>query len=262
MANELYKNGLATSAEGADAFISSCLQITGNVFWVDSVNGNVANPGTEESPKALLSEALTAASSTVGDIIVCKANHVETVGAALTISKPVMIFGLGSGTSRPSFTIDAAGARLDVTSQHVSLVGLRFPVGSTAINQNRVQIAALDVLVKSCDFLCGANDAATIELLASADGCVIDSCTFEVIVDGPNSGILVSSATNVSLHVKDCSFDGGTFNWDDAGIFSAATHEFIYERPTLTDNANIIHTAAAVGYVSDPTVNAGSRIEV
>jgi hypothetical protein len=83
-----------------------------------------------------------------------------------------------------------------------------------------------------------------------------------VSADGPDSGILVESADAVGLVVKDCTFNGGTYNWDDAGLYSNAAHlNFWYDTNTLTD-ARIVHAAAAKGLISNTVASEGSSVRV
>lgn len=264
MPNELHKTGIVLETDSEDPFIINCLEITGNVWWVDSVNGDAANPGTEESPFALLSEAVSASSSSVGDIIILKANHTESFSSVIVINKPVQIFGLGFGSSKPGFTKADDGGRIDFTVQHVSLNGVRFPEAAASTlgggSGEKIRISATNAKIKDCAFLFGVSDQRGIEIDAAL--ALVDSCTFEITGDGLNGSAVEVNIDSTSARVKDCSFNGGDSNWFNGAIYGQDEHKFIYERPTLTNSANIVHTAAATGYIIDPSIGAGSRIEV
>lgn len=249
-----FENGMVSTASGADSFIYSDIFVTGAVHWVDSVNGNDANAGTFEEPLATLAQAITNATANNGDVIICKSGHTETVGSTITVSKAgLKIFGMGSGTSRPSFTVNAATDGIDVTGADVELNNLYFPAGTTATNTARINVGAARCRIKNCGFVCGAYDADTITIPDAGDGCEIDSCTFTVSADGPNAGVKVESATALGLKIKNCSFSGGSsaIGWDDGAIYSAVAHtEYEYSAITLTYYSHIIHTAAAKGWCS------------
>lgn len=265
MATKHYENGIVGSSEGGSAEIASDIFVTGAVYWVDSVDGNDSNAGTNRnSPKATLASAYSSATANNGDIIIIESGHSESLGSSVTLSKAgVRIFGLGSGSNKPSFTVTANVDALDITAARQEINGLRFPVGTTTGNTSRVNIAAAHCRVVDCDFLCGQYDQNSITIPDAGDDALVQGCTFTISADGPDSGILVESATLLGLEIKDCSFDGGSYDFDDAAVYSAVAHtEYRYDGNTLTNKASIIHTAAAKGQVSGTVAGDTSRVEV
>lgn len=265
MATAHYENGIIGTSEGGHTDFSQDVFITGDVFWVDSVNGNDSNGGTNRNEaKATLASAQTAASANNGDVIFLESGHTESLGASLAISKAgLTIVGLGSGSSKPNFTVTAAVDGLDVTGARVRIVGLRFPVGTTATNTSRINIGAAGVVIEDCDFLCGAEDLESITIPDAGDDCEINGCTFTVSADGPDAGIEVEAAGVLGLKVISCTFDGGSDDFDNAGLHSAVAHtEFYYQNNTLSNKASIIHTAAAKGICTGTIAGDGSRVEV
>lgn len=258
-----FENGIVSSATSADTFIKEDVYMTGAIRWVDSVTGNSGNPGTELLPLDTLANAVTASAASGNDIIIIKAGHTETVGSAITIDKASLkIFGCGTGTSKPSFTCNFAGDCIDVTAGDVELNNLRFPVGTTANNTARINIgnSVNDVKVKSCDFLCGVRDIDTITLGDGA-GHIIENCTFTISADGPDRGIIFESADSTAVTIKDCTFDGGSFGWDDAAIYANVAHTiWHYDNITLTSGATVLHTQNSIGLISRPTIGAGCWI--
>jgi hypothetical protein len=254
------ENGLASTG---DSVLDSELLITGSVFWVDSVNGNDSNSGFYEKPYATLAAAISAATANNGDIIVIKSGHSETLTSAITVSKAgLKIYGLGSGSNAPNFLVNAAIDGFDVTGANVELNNFYFPAGTTAGNNSRINVGASGVVIKDCEFLCGLYDQNTITIPAAGVNAKVDSCTFTVSADGPDAGILVESASVIGLNVNACTFDGGTYNWDDAGIYSNVAHtEFYYSGIILSNAARIRHAQAnAKGHVFNPTVDETSEI--
>lgn len=260
----LYELGLTNDA-GAANFIKNELITTGDVFWVDSVNGNDSNDGKEATPFATLAAALSTAASDNGDIIVIKAGHAEILAAPITIAEDgICIFGLGSGANAPTFTVNAAIVGISVEADNIIINNLRFPEGTTTPNTSRMDLTKEGAMIQNCAFLCGVNDLNSIRLaVANAKSSSINSCSFSVEADGPDSAILISNASANGNRIENCSFDGKTFNWDDAAIFSSVAHlRFIYENITLTGNASILHTAAAKGSTSNIIADDGSSVTI
>lgn len=257
-------NGFASSTSGADNFIQDHVVATGNVIWVDSQTGNDANTGSEGQPLATLGQAITNASASNGDIVIIKSGHTETLSSQLTINKAgVKIFGIGNGTSAPAFTVSAAIVGIDVTGAYVELNNLYFPEGITLDNTCRVKLDAAGIRVKNCRFKCGVHDVDSMLLTANAVHADIDSVAMTITADGPNSGIVVQSASTVGLKVTDCSFDGGAFNWDNAAIYSTVDHlNYRYETITLTNEASIKHSGTGnKGVIGNLTAGDGSQVQ-
>ena len=257
-------NGFADSSSGADDFIQNHVVTTGAIHWVYSVTGSDSNPGTEGRPLASIAQAITNATANNGDIILVKSGHSETLTSAITVNKAgLRIFGIGSGTSAPSITVNAAIDGINVTADDVELNNIYFPVGTTAINTARVNVDADRARIKNCRFNCGLYDSNTITLTANASNCEIDSVSMSVTADGPDSGILIEGAIT-GLHIFNSSFDGGSYNWDDAAIYSASAHvNFRYETITLTNEASISHTNSSnKGVIGDLIEGDGSQVQV
>lgn len=264
MATPNYEGGIVATDSGGDEFIYNDLIITGAVYWVDSVNGSDSNAGTEEFPFQTLSAAVTAATASSGDIIILKSGHSQTLSSSQSIAKAgLKIYGLGTGSSKATINTSANIDILNITANDVEINGVRFTAGTTTANTARINIDAARVKVKSCVFLCGAYDANTITITANGVGATIESCTFTVSADGPDSGILIESASAHGVKLISNSFNGGTYGWDDAAVYSASAHlQFHYEENTLTSKAHIVHTAAAKGWCSGTVAGDNCRVSI
>lgn len=265
MATKQFENGIIGTTEGGFADFSQDIFTTGAVFWINSVNGNDSNAGTNRNePKATLASAISAATANNGDIIFLESGHTESLGSAITLSKAgITIVGLGSGTNKPKFTVNAAVDGIDITAVRNRLYNLRFPVGTTATNTSRVNVGATGCSIVDCDFLCGANDLHTITLPAAAVDCEINGCSFTISSDGADEAIIVESASALGLKVIGCTFDGGSYAFDNGAIYSAVAHtEYLYRDNVLVNLAHIIHTAAAKGMCTGTVAEDGCRVEV
>src|SRR4051812_38254134 len=114
--SSLYEGGIASSTSGADEIITQDIIITGNVYYVDSVGGSDANDGSENYPFATLNTCMSSVTGSNGDVVIIKSGHTETISSALTLSKCVRIFGLGTGSSRPKFPPSAAIKMFDLSA--------------------------------------------------------------------------------------------------------------------------------------------------
>lgn len=258
------ESGFAETGE-ADSFVTNDVIATGAVHWVYSVSGNNANPGNEALPLATLAQAITNATASNGDIIIIKAGHTETISSSVTISKAgLKIFGIGEGSDAPNFGVSAAIDAINVTANDVELNNLYFIQGTTISNTSRVNVDARNVVLKNCTFLSGQYDQNTVTLTANAIDCKIDSCTFTVSNDGPDYGVIVESASAVGLNITNTTFNGGTYNWDIAAVYSNVAHlNYRYEQITLTGDAPIQHAnSGAKGVMSQIIAAEGSSVTV
>lgn len=105
----------------------------GQVFWVcnrttlepGEVAGSNGNDGTYYRPFSTVAYALSRCTANAGDIVMVKPGHAETIADATTLAlnkAGVAIVGLGSGSTRPTFTFTtAATANIPVTAANVSI---------------------------------------------------------------------------------------------------------------------------------------------
>lgn len=259
------EDGLATSSEGADTFITKDILSTGAIHWVDSATGSDSNSGSEQSPLATLAQAVTNATASNGDIIVVKSGHTETLTSGITVNKAgLKIFGIGSGSSAPKFTVAAAIDGISVTANDVELNNLYFPVGTTANNTARVNVDARRVRIKGCTFLCGQYDVSSVTITANGIDCEINSCTFTISADGPDHGVIVENAAAHGLFIYNSTFNGGSYNWDVAAIYSNVAHlNWLYDTVTLTGDAGVQHANTSnKGVFSNMISSTGSQVQV
>lgn len=252
--------GLASTG---DAFLDEELITSGVVHWVHSGTGNDANPGTYELPLATLAQAVTNATASNGDIVVLKSGHAETLTSAVVLSKAgVKFFGLGSGSSAPSFTCNAAVDLIQVTAADVEINNFYFPAATTGICTGLIDAGAADLRIKGCTFVCGEFTQYAVTVPAAGTNLRIENCQFSVSADGPDAGVIVESASATGLYIANTTFDGGTYNWDDAALYSTVGHlRFVYDSVTLTNYARMRHTSSsAKGIASNLIVDAGGEV--
>lgn len=256
----IQNDGFTDSA--ADDFISSSVIATGAVHWVDSQTGSDANSGAECFPVATLQQAITNATANNGDLIIIKSGHAQVLSTTVALSKAgVRVFGIGAATLAPQFTVAAAIDGITVTANDCELNNLYFPVGTAVNNTARINVDARNVRVKGCTFKCGARDIDTITVTANGIDAKIDSVSLEVMAAGPQTGVKIESAAAAGLSIENSAFSGGEIGWSLGGVYSGFAHlNYRYEAINLTECANIVHSAAAKGVLSDITADDGSQV--
>ncbi len=130
----------------------------GQVFWVGNnaaslLNGHKGasdgNKGTFEAPFSTIDYAIGKCTAGRGDIIFVKPGHAETISAAGAIAADVAnvaIVGLGTGSARPTITLDTATTTtISVSAANVTFKNLIF-------SANFADIVALFTLTTAANF--------------------------------------------------------------------------------------------------------------
>ncbi len=161
MALTNFPNGITSF--GVPSIGSGQLPVTnGNYYFVcnaSTANGSDGNDGTSvDAPLATLAAAISKCSTDAkgDDVITILPGHAETISSntALTFNVAGMtIVGLGTGSLRPTFTLDTA-------------------------NTCRIPVSAANIKISGCIFVGNFLSIATCFLLTTAPGFWVDSCAF------------------------------------------------------------------------------------
>lgn len=241
-----YPNGLAGTGPTLATYTND--YFSGAVLWLDTVNGNNANAGTDrELPVATLAQAYTNASA--GDIIVIEAGSSESISSSQALAKAgLSIVGLGTGSSRPRYTAASTIDMFSITAAATRIHNLYFPA-STAVATSRVKTAAAETEIDSCYFECGTSDTACAVLVAtSGNSCRIIDTTCAVTASRPAVGVSVTGAVT-DLRIKNLTLNGGSYGWSDYAlkVSGAATRMFITQL-TLTNRSDFGVTVTGSSY--------------
>lgn len=267
MAVQVRPNGITTAT--APLTLTRTPYVTqASIYYVDSVTGSDSNTGLlQEKPKATVfgaSGALSVASSSASTLIVCLATHRETVSSSYAWGViGAMIIGLGSGTSRPTFTSAVAGIMLDMTGANAGECWLENLVfaASTAATTARISTDEAGLTIKDCQFNCGANDTAdTVLITGLVYARTISGCTFTVTASGAARGLRINSGGS-HVVIEDCTFDGGAYGWagDACGFVTTACPLFRIRNLTLSNYSDLnIGVSGCKGYISGYTIDATS----
>jgi len=262
--------GLTNFPNGVSSFGIPVLPIlgpvsTGNVFFVDSNNGNDGNKGTKDKPVASLDTALSKCTANQGDTIYLMPAHAETITGAggITLDKAgVNIIGLGRYDTRPRFLMDgAATVTALVTAANVSLSNCIFAAGHADI-ATCFHISAKGFRLESCRFEQNTTDENWVDIIHAGtadndyDGLEIVNCEIEQVDAAFVTAIdLLKDANDVKLISNRIigDFDASPY----APIYCASTEV----QKNILVQGNLIHNAhdanAAVGIAIANTASTG-----
>lgn len=143
----------------------------GKVFWVSNVTtgllpgqrgGSNGNTGTFDSPFATVDYAIGQCVAGRGDIILVKPGHAETLSSAGAITADVAgvaIIGLGSGSMRPTFTLNtAATTTVAVSAANVTFKNLIFSANFADITAVFTTTTAAWLTIEDCRFQATATN--------------------------------------------------------------------------------------------------------
>lgn len=225
---------------------------SGKVFWVDSVHGSANNNGTFDHPLSSIARALTKCVASRGDIIMCKAGHIETVSTATSCVLSVIgvcIVFLGSGANRATIKPTATGAYVSVTAAGVSLINPRFLTGIDAVAKG-INVAAADFAMVNAEYYDDAAKASTIQVLttSAAVRLYIDGYKYFVSTTGTQKTDGIKTVGDIAGAVLKNIDIRGDFSTSPVNVSAAVTNlqlENIYANnlsagpnPALTLHAN------------------------
>ncbi len=183
---------------------------SGDIKWVDSVNGSNNYDGTQNWPKASVEYLITNDLVTAGDIIICKPGHVETLAGASTFDiAGVCVVFLGEGANKAYINLTATGAYLNITATGVTLLNPKFVTGIDAVAKG-LQIAAADFTMAGAEYHDAAGLASTIQVLttSAADRMVIDGYRYFVSTTGTQKTDGIKTVAGTGIVIKNVQIVG------------------------------------------------------
>jgi hypothetical protein len=197
---------------------------TGSYFFVSSVVGSNGNNGKSPStPLATLAQAQAYATAAKGDVVVLMPGHAETLTAVLALSKSgLTVVGLGAGTLKPTFTVNAAADGLSLTGASVSVHNIHFAAPETDEATAMINIAAAGCSISNITGIgskTAKNFVDCITIASGADDLTINGLHISNTTVAVNSFISIEAAVaRLRLENVDCFGDVAT-----AGLIDAAT---------------------------------------
>lgn len=175
------------------------------VFWVDSVHGSDGNRGTFDRPFSTIDYAVGQCTASVGDVIMVKAGHVETVTAAAGIALDVAgitLVGLGNSRNRPKINFTTAvGASMKVTAANITMSNFWFTGGIDALT-NPIHVDAADFVLTDWTYT-DVTGQCTDCVLTTANADRMELANFEydgATAAGTNAGIAIVGGDGIKIH--------------------------------------------------------------
>jgi hypothetical protein len=204
----------------------------GKVFWVSNAatllqgqrGGSDGNRGDFNSPFGTLNYAITQCTAARGDVIFIKPGHAETISTATALALNVAgaaVVGLGTGSQRPTFTLDTATtATIGVSAANVTVKNCIFTanfadivsvfttttakyftledcyIKATATNMNFLNVVDTDATTNNCDGLALINNKWFEPDLATVGMVKMDGTNDDVTID--NNYVRVGVNNNVA----------------------------------------------------------------
>ncbi len=194
---------------------------TGDTWFVSSVSGSDGNGGNSVSSAfATLAQALSVAAA--GDTIVLMPSHAETYTAVKTISTAgLTIVGIGVGTRKPTFTINAAADCFSLAAASITVENVHIAAPETDAATAMFNVAAAGCTLRGITGIgskTAKNFVDCFTIAAGADDLLIEDCEIY------NSVVPVNSFVNIEAAVARLRIFNSFFFGDcvTAGIIDAA----------------------------------------
>lgn len=249
----------------------------GKVFWLnnssvltqDGIGASNTNGGTYKAPWSTLSYAVSACILNRGDIIMVMPGHAETISSstALTLSNSgVAVIGLGSGSLRPTFTLDTANtATINITGDNIAFSNCLFKANFLSIASLFTLTTAKNFLLSDCEFkdtssILNFKTIVTTDATSNhADGLQIERCNWFGVGTTANSCLIKMVGTNDRLTIKDSYIAHAATT--DAGLMPISTGKLVTNARIEGNTINLVGSSSAstgVIITTDGTTNSGS----
>lgn len=250
---------------------------TGKVFWVSNASatqlvgvktGADTNKGTFNDPFATLAAALSACTSSRGDVILIKPGHAETLSSAsaLTVSTAgVAIVGLGIGTLRPTFTLDTATTTtINVTAANVTFKNIVVSANFADIVSAFTTTTAKYFTLEDCRIQATATNMNFLNVIdtnattADTDGLAVINCVW-IEPDAATLGLIKMDGTNAGVRIEDNYVQAGVNN-NVATLMAIATGKIVTNARVLRNMVYRLNTDTATGgllVTTDGSTNSG-----
>lgn len=231
---------------GAGSFVTA-----GNVWYVSSTKGSNSNSGKDPAfPFATIAQAQSAATASNGDIVIILPGHAETVTAAITLSKAgVSYIGLGTGSLKPSITVNGTVDGITITGANVTVGNFHFPAPETDDATAMINVAAAGarlIGISGIGSQTSKNFTDGITVASGGDDLVIEGLKLNNTVVDMVSAISLEAAV-ARAEIRNCNIQG---QFSTAALMDEATSTL-----NLVENNLFKNTKAATAVVTFTTGN-------
>lgn len=247
----------------------------GKVFWVSNAStlqvgqrgGSDGNKGTFDSPFGTLDYAIGQCTANRGDVIFIKPGHAETISSATAVAADVAgvaIIGLGTGSLRPTFTLDTATtATIPVSAANVTFKNLIFTANFADIVSFFTLTTAKYFTLEDCYFKATATNMNALYVVDTdatsnnADGLAIINCKW-IEPDTATVSMVKMDGTNADVTLENNFVELGVNN-NKAALVTIATGKVVTNGYIVGNKIYRLNTDTATGaiVVSSDGTNTG-----
>ena len=231
----------------------------GEIFWVNNstvlpVRGApgradsgvaITGKGTYNRPFATINQALAKCTALRGDIVMVMPGYTETNAATLSTGTTldvagVAIIGLGTGTLKPTITLDHVTADINVTADDMLIYNFRF-VGGIANVVHCLHVTGADFTVDSCEFIPDVAASVIQNSILSTNvafGLTVRNCLFQMETSITGVAISDEAITGIDFDGDNTTIVGNTFMgfFTSSPIFNTTT---LCQGVLITDNTAV-----------------------
>jgi hypothetical protein len=211
---------------------------TGKVYYVSSTKGSNGNIGTDpDFPLATIAAAQSAATASVGDMVVVLPGHSETLTAALTLSKAGVTYtGLGNGLLRPTITGNGTIDAIDITGANITVENFQFPAPGTDDQTADINVSGAGVTIRNTYHIGSQTSKNKTDIITVASG------ANDLLIEGMQAyNVTVDCVSAISLEaavarpvIQNCLIQG-TFS--TAAVMDEATATLVTVRNSIIKNS-------------------------
>jgi len=234
---------------------------TGNVFFVDSVNGSDGNTGKRPSQAfATLDKATNSCTANHNDIVYILPNHAETISGATSWVPDVagvQYIGIGLGADAPELTFSATGSSILIGGGNNLFQNIRFIAGISNVAL-ACDVNAHHVTFDNCvwDYSTTGYDFIICIDATAYDYCTIQNCRFIAETSSTDSDRAIHFEDSNHLIIRNNLFTGmytvAVISSTDsvASVSAFITDNEIYNSDTASANGGIRISNATTGVIA------------
>lgn len=250
----------------------------GKVFWVSNVTtgllsgqkgGSDGNKGTFDAPFSTLDYAVGQCAANRGDIIFVKPGHAETISSATALALDVAgiaIVGLGSGTNRPTFTLDTATtATIGVSAANITMTNCVITANFADIVSAFTLTTAKYFTLHRCDIAATATNMNFLHVIDTnattddAQGLAVTECTW-LEPDAATLAMFLVDGSNSKWNICDNVVVNGNATADTAAMFTIAAGKLLTQLRCMRNSVQVTGNAASTAglwLTTNGTTNSG-----
>lgn len=249
----------------------------GAVFFVNNSSalavggtaGSNGNPGTYQKPFSTIDYAVGRCTANRGDLIFVMPGHAETISTATALSLDVAgisIVGLGSGTNRPTITLDTATTTtIPVSAANIAIANIIFTANFADIVSCFTLTTAKNFCLDRCAIKATATNMNFLNVVDTdattnnADGLTIINCSW-VEPDLATLGFVKMDGSNANIVIENNTVNVGVNN-NKATLMAIATTKVVSGATRIVkNNVYRLNTDTATGgllVTTDVSTNSG-----